>query len=166
MANPPTALPIPFSLAGGDAQRGEAIFNSAEAKCASCHKIRGKGGDTGPALDELAERDPASIYRDIAEPSTVIDPDYVPYAVALKDGRVAAGVVRAEGADAIRVYDVNGQSTVFPRSQVEELRPSSTSIMPVGLAGALGEAEIARPHGLPDGGVWKSGRVRNSGLGH
>jgi putative heme-binding domain-containing protein len=142
VAAPASALPIPFSLAGGDPSRGEAIFTSAEAKCASCHKIRGKGGETGPALDELAERDPASVYRDIAEPSAVIDPDYVPYVVALKDGRVAAGVVRADGAETIRVQDVNGQSTVFPQSQIEELRPSTTSVMPAGLAGALGEAKM------------------------
>jgi putative heme-binding domain-containing protein len=142
VATPTSALPIPFSLAGGNPLRGEAVFNSAEAKCSSCHKIRGKGGETGPSLDELADRDPASVYRDIAEPSAVIDPDYAPYAVALKDGRVAAGVVRAEGATAIRVHDVNGQSTVIPRSQIDELRPSTTSVMPAGLAGALGEARM------------------------
>ncbi|HEX3450557.1 MAG TPA: PQQ-dependent sugar dehydrogenase, partial [Isosphaeraceae bacterium] len=49
---------------------------------------------------------------------------------------------RADGASAIRVLDVNGQSTVIPRSQIEELRPSTTSIMPAGLAGALGEARM------------------------
>jgi putative heme-binding domain-containing protein len=136
------APPIPFSLAGGDPHRGEAIFTGAEAKCSSCHKVRGAGGETGPALDDLSERDPASVYRDIAEPSVVIDSDFVPFAVALKDGRVAAGVVRAEGADKVRVYDVNGQTTVIPRSQIEELRPSTTSVMPVGLAGALGEARM------------------------
>ena len=52
---PPTApasaatSPIPFSLAGGDARRGEAVFNGAEAKCSACHQVGGKGGQTGPA---------------------------------------------------------------------------------------------------------------------
>ena len=46
-------------MAGGDSHRGEAIFNGAEAKCSGCHKIRGKGGETGPPLDDLADRDPA-----------------------------------------------------------------------------------------------------------
>ena len=134
--------PIPFSTAGGDPGRGEAIFKGAEARCSGCHRIRGQGGDTGPALDDLVDRDPAAVYRDIVEPSAVIDPEYLPYTVAVKDGRVAAGVVRAEGADAIRVFDVNGQATVIPRSEIEELRPGSTSVMPAGLAGALGEARM------------------------
>ena len=136
------APPVPFSLAGGDTHRGEDVFNSAEAKCSACHKMRDKGGETGPALDDLADRDPAAIYRAIAEPSIEIDPEYLPYTVALKDGRVAAGVVRALGADAINVYDVNGHATVIPRSEIEELRPSGTSVMPNGLAPALGEAKM------------------------
>jgi putative heme-binding domain-containing protein len=70
----------------------------------------------------------------------VINPDYISYTVALKDGRVAVGVVRAEGADAIRVSDTEAKTTVVPRAEIEELRPSATSIMPVGLVGAIGEA--------------------------
>ena len=136
------APPLPAAMAGGDPVRGEAIFRGDEAKCSGCHRIGGKGGDTGPALDDLVDRDPAAVYRDIVEPSAVIDPEYLPYTIALKDGRVAAGVVRAEGADAIRVHDVNGRATVIPRSEIEELRPGSTSIMPAGLAGALGEARM------------------------
>ena len=123
-------LADPVLAGGGDARRGEAVFNGAEAKCSACHQVGGRGGQTGPALDDLADRDPASVYRDIAEPSAVIDPDYLPYTVALKDGRVAAGVVRAEGADAIRVHDVNGRATIIPRSEVEELRPAARRSCP------------------------------------
>jgi putative heme-binding domain-containing protein len=129
-------------LSGGDWRRGEAVFFGEEAKCSSCHKVRGKGGDVGPDLGDRAGRDPAELYRDIADPSAVIKPEYMPYTVALKDGQVAVGVVRAEGADAIRVLDTNGKATIIKRSEIEELRPSGTSIMPVGLAGALGEARM------------------------
>lgn len=82
------------------------------------------------------------VYRDIAEPSAVIHPDYVPYTVALKDGQVLAGTVRAEGADALRVTNTDARTTTVNKSDVEELRPSATSIMPVGLTGAIGEAKM------------------------
>jgi putative heme-binding domain-containing protein len=138
----PATIPPNFDFKGGDAARGEVIFYSDEAKCSACHKIRGRGGEIGTDLTKLAESDPATIYRDIAAPSAVIDPSYVPFTVALKNGRVAVGVVRAEGADAVRVLDTNAKATVIPRTDIEELRPSGTSIMPVGLAGALGDAKI------------------------
>jgi len=141
---PPAAAPAapPFDLAGGDPGRGEAVFFGEEGKCATCHKARGRGGEVGPGLDAQAGRDRAAVYRDINEPSAVIHPDYQPYTVALKDGRVAVGVVRAEGADGVKVVDNGAKATTFPRAEVEELRPSGTSIMPVGLAGALGEARM------------------------
>ena len=127
-------------LAGGDPMRGEVVFKGDQAKCANCHMVRGQGGVVGPDLSDLFKSDPASVYRDIAEPSATIHPEYVSYTVALKDGRVAVGVVRAEGADAIKVSDTEAKTTVVPRAQIEELRPSATSIMPVGLVGAIGEA--------------------------
>lgn len=130
----------PFELAGGDPGKGEAVFRSEVAKCASCHQVGGKGGLVGPALDSQAGKDLAAIYQSIAEPSAAIHPDYVPYTVALKGGKVAVGVVRAEGADKLKIADINAQTTVYDKSEVEELRPSATSIMPVGLAGAIGEA--------------------------
>jgi putative heme-binding domain-containing protein len=138
-ASSAAAGPAP-ELAGGDPRRGEALFYGDQAKCSACHKVRGRGGDVGPDLSRQAERDPAAIYRDIAEPSAAIHPDYVPYTVATKDGRVVSGIVRAEGADAIRVVDTDAKATQVPKSDIEELHPTGTSIMPVGLAGVLGEA--------------------------
>ncbi len=132
----------PFDLSGGDPAKGREVFLSETARCGSCHKIEGQGGDVGPALDTLAGVDLARIYRDIADPSAAIDPEYLTYTVALEDGRVAVGVVRAEGADALRVLDTDAKVTVVPRAEVADLLPSGTSVMPVGLAGALGEQSM------------------------
>jgi putative heme-binding domain-containing protein len=137
---PPQALPA--ELAGGDPKRGEAVFFGDQAKCSQCHKVGGKGNEVGPDLSDQWRRDRSEIYRDIFEPSAVINPDYVPYTIALKNGQVLAGIVRAEGADRIRVSDTEAKSTVVPRAEIEELRPSATSIMPVGLVGAIGEANM------------------------
>jgi putative heme-binding domain-containing protein len=144
-APPPTPVAMgtpPFRLDGGDPGRGEKVFFSDEAKCSNCHKIRGKGGDVGPDLSDLSKKDLVTIYRDVAEPSATIDPSYVPYTVALKSGQVAGGLVRAENADSIRVLDTNAKATLVNKSDIEELRSSGTSIMPVGLTGALGEARV------------------------
>ena len=118
------------------------MFASEAAKCVSCHAIGGKGGAIGPSLDGLKNRDLATIYRDIAEPSAVIVPEYLTYTVARKDGQIAVGIVRAEGFDAVRVADINGKTTAIPKAEIEEMRPSTTSTMPVGLAGTLGEEKM------------------------
>ena len=132
----------PYRLDGGDPAKGAEVFASEAAKCVSCHAIGGKGGAIGPSLDGLKDRDLAMIYRDIAEPSAVIVPEYLTYTVARKDGQIAVGIVRAEGFDSIRVADINGMATIIPKAEIEEMRPSTTSTMPVGLAGALGEEKM------------------------
>lgn len=136
------ATTLPAEMAGGDAKRGEAVFFSEQAKCSVCHAIRGKGGNVGPDLANVATKGAATVYRDILEPSAAIHPDYVPYTVSTKDGRVVAGIVRSEGADAIKVINADAQATVVKRSEIEEIRPSATSIMPVGLPGAIGGANM------------------------
>jgi putative heme-binding domain-containing protein len=142
---PPPSATVPeaaSALAGGDPAKGEAIFFSEEARCSSCHRVGGKGGLVGPDLSNLRERSLASVAHDIQEPSATIHPDYVPYTVSLKDGRVLAGVVRADGPDALKVIDTNAQETRVARAEIEEIRPSATSIMPVGLAGVIGEQRL------------------------
>lgn len=140
---PASAAPAPpFDLAGGDAAKGEVVFRSEEAKCAICHSVGGKGGNVGPALDKLKGRALAEVYHAIAEPSAAIEPGYRTYTIALKDGQVAAGVVRAEGYDSLRVTDINGKDVVVRKLEIEDMNASSASTMPVGLAGALGEAKM------------------------
>jgi putative heme-binding domain-containing protein len=143
-ATPPAPGPGPPlpELTGGDRARGEVIFYGEAARCANCHQVRGKGKTVGPDLTPLAGRARTAVYRDIAEPSASIRPDYVPYTVALKDGRVVVGIVRSEGFDAIRVIDTEAKATLVRLAEIEELRPSATSIMPVGLAGAIGETAM------------------------
>lgn len=145
----PAAIPSPPALtgprpdlAGGDPRKGEAVFFSEQARCSACHKVRGKGGDIGPDLSNLVHRDAASVQRDITEPAATIHPDYVPFSVALKDGRVLSGLVRSEGESSLRVTGTDARAVVVRRDEVEELRPSVTSVMPTGLALGLGEAKV------------------------
>jgi putative heme-binding domain-containing protein len=130
-------------LGRGDPARGRAIFAGDQARCAQCHRFRGDGGTVGPDLTEIVDRKSrAEIYRDIAAPSAAIDPDYTAYTLATQSGRVVVGVVRAEGAEALRVTDTNAHATIVRRGEIQEIRPSATSIMPAGLAAALGDSAV------------------------
>ncbi|WP_169976676.1 c-type cytochrome [Tautonia rosea] len=141
---PPAELPdLPEELAGGDPTRGESVFFSEQGKCADCHRVGDRGGNVGPELSDAGKRySTAELYREIEAPSAVIAPDYLPYTVAMRDGRVFVGVVRAEGSDRLRVVGADAKEVDLVRSEIEEIRPVSTSIMPVGLAGALGQQDL------------------------
>ncbi|AMV38159.1 c-type cytochrome [Planctomyces sp. SH-PL62] len=140
-ASAPEPLAIP-DLSGGDPARGEQVFFSKEALCSQCHVVRGRGGPVGPDLTDVGRKGSEYLYRSLALPSETIVPDFVTYTVSMKDGRVAAGVVRAEGADAVRVTDTEAKVTVIPRDEIEEIRAGTTSIMPVGLVPVLGEDRL------------------------
>jgi putative heme-binding domain-containing protein len=133
---------VPPELAGGNWARGRALFYGTEARCGSCHTVRGVGGQIGPDLSNLAHRDLASVLRDIQEPSAAIHPDHITYTLALRDGRVLTGTVRSEG-DTLHVGDGEGQDTPVPRDEVEEMQPAPISTMPEGLAQALGPKRMA-----------------------
>ena len=138
---PPASVPAAI-LTGGDPIKGAAIYKGEQAKCATCHKIRGEGGEVGPDLSDLVHRDRIDVYRQIAEPSATIHPDYLSYTLILKDGRVLVGIVRAEGADSVKVVDTEAKATLVKKAEIEDLKPSATSIMPVGLLGAVGDAGV------------------------
>jgi putative heme-binding domain-containing protein len=129
-------------LTGGDSTRGSGLFSGDQARCSQCHVFRGQGGQVGPDLTDIGKKRGAEIYRSIAAPSAVIEPAYASFTVITKAGMVVAGMARAEGADAIRVTDTNAHATVIPRVDIEQIRPSATSIMPVGLTATLGDSAI------------------------
>jgi putative heme-binding domain-containing protein len=137
----PSEVTMP-DLAGGIAKRGEALFFGEQGRCSQCHAFGGRGGTLGPDLTGVGRKGMEQIYHSIAAPSAEISPEYVPYIVAIRDGRVLAGIVRAEGADAIRVTDTAAKTTTLRRDEIDQIRPSGTSIMPVGMAGGLGEAGV------------------------
>jgi thiosulfate/3-mercaptopyruvate sulfurtransferase len=93
-------------------------------------------------LTDIGRKGRAEIYRNIAAPSADIEPDYITHTVATKGGQVVVGLVRAQGSDAVRVTDTNARSTVIARRQIQQVRPSGTSIMPIGLSATLGDAAM------------------------
>ncbi len=130
-------------LEGGSWGRGRQLFFGDKAQCSKCHRVGLQGGRIGPPLTNLIHRDYESVRRDITRPSFAINPDHLSYSVALNDGRVLSGVVMGTGEKLI-VGDKDGKLTEINRADIDELVPSSISIMPEGLDKQLG------PDGMRD----------------
>lgn len=137
-----TLKATPADLSGGNPDRGLALFFGDQAKCSQCHTFGGRGGTVGPDLSDIRRKGSESIYQGIAAPSAEIASEYIPFTVATRDGRVLVGLVKADGPDSIRVTDTNARSTILRRDEIDQIRPSATSIMPVGLAAAIGPAGV------------------------
>jgi putative heme-binding domain-containing protein len=75
-------------------------------------------------------------------PSDRIHPGYESFTVALKGGQVAMGVVRWLNENQMEILDTDAKSLKIAPDDIEELRPSTSSVMPSGLAGTLGEAAM------------------------
>jgi putative heme-binding domain-containing protein len=139
-AGPMRARQIP-EIAGGDWERGRQVFNGAQAACAACHQVRGRGGVIGPDLSNLVHRDYASVLQDIVNPSAAINPDRLAYAIELKAGGSVQGMVLDETPSEYVVGDATGATRRIAKSDVVAMKASAVSLMPTGLWENLNEGQ-------------------------
>jgi len=119
------------SLAGGDAERGKAIFTGhSTAQCVRCHKIRGEGGAAGPDLTEVAKRGQRDyLLASMIDPNAKIAQGYATVTLVLDTGKLVAGVLKNETADAVTIETPDGTQVVVPAAEIDE-RTMPTSSMP------------------------------------
>ena len=139
---PGLAAPLPRpELQSGDWARGRAIFASDRALCSKCHSVRGVGGKIGPDLSNLTSRDFASVKRDIHDPGTALNPDYITHEVKLKDGRTFTAVLRDEGGDVVLGIAAGAEVRV-KREEIASRTPLKISLMIPALDDVLGERDF------------------------
>jgi putative heme-binding domain-containing protein len=124
----------------GDPRSGEVLFFDPKGiGCVRCHSAGGRGtANIGPDLTGLAAKyDKAEIVRSVLEPSNRLATGYQPVLLALRDGKVLAGVVRSEDGVQVEIADAEARVTRVPKADIEERRTGDVSTMPAGLADSL-----------------------------
>jgi putative heme-binding domain-containing protein len=105
-----------------------------------------KAAATGPDLTQLAGRfNVRDLTEAIIEPSKVISDQYRGSTVVTKDGLSISGRVIAETGTSVTVLtnpEDPTKITEIAKSDVEELQPSSVSIMPADLLKPLNQDEV------------------------
>ncbi len=128
----------------GDVRRGQAVFNSQKAACASCHAIGYLGGNLGPDLTHIARiRSERDLLEAIVFPSASFVRGYEPFTVITKDGRVFNGVLRRDTADEMVLATGPHEEVRIAREDIDEVQPSRVSVMPTGLDQQLTLRELA-----------------------
>ena len=128
----------------GDAVRGEKLFWSSALNCGSCHKIGDRGTALGPDLSAIGKlRGRADLLESVLEPSRRIEPKYAAYVARLADGRSLIGLLVKRDEKEVVLRDVQNKEIILASKNVEELRPSRTSLMPEGQLAGLTAQEAA-----------------------
>lgn len=121
------------------------FFGPFAARCGNCHTLEGRGGNVGPDLTTVAVRmDRKRLVDSILHPSREIAPQFVPWVIELKDGRVLTGLSQglSEDAKSERFVGTDGRRFELAVGDIEVKTASKQSIMPDGLDKQLSKQEL------------------------
>jgi len=131
------------SLDGADIQRGQAVFNSHQAACSSCHRIGYQGGAVGPDLSRIGRtRTARDLLESIVYPSLSFVRSFEPIVVATADD-LHSGVPIEETDTHILLATSADERVRIINADIEEVRPGTVSVMPSGLDEQLTRQELA-----------------------
>jgi putative heme-binding domain-containing protein len=128
----------------GNPERGREVFFSQKVGCYGCHRIETKGGSVGPDLSLVGRfRDPRALLEAVVFPSSTIVPEFRSFSIVTRDGKTNTGMIVAETSDALYLRTSQLAEIRISRQDVEEIAPSSISIMPQGLEKTMTDQEFA-----------------------
>jgi putative membrane-bound dehydrogenase-like protein len=128
------------ALESGDSTRGAAIFRRT---CVACHKVGSEGYTVGPELVSVKNKSPRDLLLAILDPNREALPQYIGYTAATDDGRVFSGILAADTGTSITLRRSEGKEDVIPRDQLETLKSTGQSLMPVGMEKDLTPQDMA-----------------------
>jgi putative membrane-bound dehydrogenase-like protein len=125
----------------GDAAGGRRLFfGMVGARCGVCHRHRGRGGQVGPDLTQIARSASRErILESILQPGREVAPHFQPWVLKTTDGHTLVGLRLAEGGDdgTEEYADASGERFQLASAEIESRELSTTSIMPDGLESTI-----------------------------
>jgi putative heme-binding domain-containing protein len=124
--------------------QGEHMF--AVAMCNRCHQVGKQGGRVGPNLSGATRRfSPYDLLEAILEPNKTIPHEFQAVKIVTDDGKVVVGQVVNYGGGGMSVRTNQMEPwklTKIEEDKIEQISPSTTSLMPAGLLDTLSKQEI------------------------
>ncbi len=115
-------------LKSADLSNGRRLYTKT---CSACHILFGEGGKIGPDITGSNRANLDYILENVLDPSAIVGKDYRMTILALKDGRVAQGLIQKETDSAVTVRTIN-DTVVIAKSDIDERKLSELSLMPEG----------------------------------
>lgn len=124
----------------GDAKRGAAVFQKV---CMICHKVGDLGVEVGPDLKTVATKPYAQLIEAIFDPNRAVEQRNAATQVTKKDKTLVVGQLTSETPGNLTIRLPGGAEIVVLRTDIQELKTLTTSIMPDGLESVLTAQDVA-----------------------
>lgn len=128
----------PEALSKANPSQGRAVF---QKTCANCHRLYGHGGTIGPDLTGSGRANLDYLLLNMVDPNATVGAEYRTAVIAMKDGRVLTGIVTTRNDRTLTLQTAQDRITLS-QSDIEELKPQSTSLMPDGQLQTLSEEQV------------------------
>ncbi|MEM9644193.1 MAG: HEAT repeat domain-containing protein [Planctomycetota bacterium] len=126
----------------GNPDTGAVAFKKAE--CINCHRVGSEGSSIGPDLTSIASRfTRREIIESVLFPSHVVSDQYASKKVLTLNGKVHVGMVTELRGGGVEIRDSNNEVEIIPAADIDQILPSSVSVMPSGLLDDLNLREIS-----------------------
>lgn len=126
----------------GDATKGQAMF--AQAGCVACHRVKGQFIDFGPDLSQIGNKlSKDGLFTAILYPSAAIEHSFHGETITTKEGQTIVGYPVSETDSDLTVKVAGGASMTVKKSSITKKDEMKDSLMPPGLAGAIGAQGLA-----------------------
>ena len=114
--------PFAIALRGGNPQRGREVFvGHAKAQCIRCHRVQGRGGAAGPALDGVAKRlTSEQLLTSLVAPDARIAEGYASVGVVLKNGKTLTGLLRKKTKTSLVLLTDDGRNVSLDVANIEQ----------------------------------------------
>ena len=128
----------PEVLSQADKSQGRVLF---QKTCANCHRLYGHGESIGPDLTGAGRASLDYLLLNMIDPSATVGAEYRLSVVVLKDGRVLNGIVATRNDKTLTLQTAKERTTI-ELTEIEEVKPSTVSLMPDGQLQTLAPEQI------------------------
>jgi len=130
-------------LYGGNAEEGRKTFiERQDAACFRCHKVNGEGGEVGPEMAGLGQRQTREyILESILYPNKNIAPGFESVLVTLKNGTSYAGILKLESATELVINSPEDGLLTVKKADIQA-RDRGLSAMPEEMGNILSKSDL------------------------
>ncbi|OYW13330.1 MAG: hypothetical protein B7Z55_17030, partial [Planctomycetales bacterium 12-60-4] len=130
----------PVLTMAADPSRGRLVF---EKQCTTCHRVGDRGVNVGPDIGDTRTKTPDALLTAILDPNRAVDNNSFAYSVLTDSGKAYTGIIISETSSAITLKQAEGKTETILRSEIEELRNTGLSLMPVGFEKTIPPEQMA-----------------------